>query len=208
MIKHFLLAGLLILVVMVSSLAQETQTGPEKKWNFSVDANNYIFSDDYIFLPVFRADKNKLHLEARYNYEDLNTFSGWIGYNFMGGKKVEYVITPMAGGVVGNTNGISVGLEMTFTWKSFELYTESENVFDFESNDNNFFYNWTDFTWSPNDWLWFGLSGQRTRLYQTDLEIQRGFLVGGAFKRLELSGYLYNLGFDDPFAIITLSASF
>jgi hypothetical protein len=200
---------LIISFVLVFNLAwAQDNSVPEKKWSFSVDANNYIFSDDYIFLPVFRADKNRLHLEARYNYEDLETFSGWVGYNFMGGNKVEYFITPMTGGVVGNTNGIAAGLEMTFTWKGFELYAESEYLFDLESAENNFFYNWTDFTWSPNDWFWFGLSGQRTRLYKTDLEIQRGLLVGGAFKNWELSGYLYNLGFDDPFLIITVSVSF
>lgn len=208
MMKHFLLSGLLLVLAMTRSVAQEAQSSAEKKWNFSVDANNYIFYDDYIFLPVFRADKNNLHLEVRYNYEDRETFSGWIGYNFMGGKSIEYFITPMVGGVVGNTNGISPGLEMNFTLNGFELYTETEYVFDLESKDNNFFYNWTDLTWSPNDWLWFGLSGQRTRLYQTDLEIQRGLIVGGGHKNWELTSYLYNLGFDDPFVILTLTVSF
>jgi len=62
--------------------------------------------------------------------------------------------------------------------------------------------------WSPKDWLWVGLSGQRTRLYQTDLEIQRGLLAGVALKNWELTSYLYNVGFDDPFALVTLSVSF
>ncbi|MDL5048710.1 hypothetical protein QQ054_22110 [Oscillatoria amoena NRMC-F 0135] len=187
-------------------IAQEpTETNA---WSFNSDVNFYLIRDDFFVLPVFQAGKNRLHLEARYNYEDRETFSAWIGYNLVGGSKIEYTIIPMLGGVVGNTNGISAGLEMTFILKSFELYTESENVFDLESKDNNFFYNWTDLTWSTSDWLWFGISGQRTRLYQTDLEIQRGLLVGGALKNWELTGYLYNLGFDDPFGIITLSVSF
>jgi len=97
---------------------------------------------------------------------------------------------------------------MTFTWKGFELYSESENVFDFEGSENNFFYTWTDITYSPTDWLWFGLSGQRTRLYQTDLEIQRGVLIGGGYKAWELTGYVYNVGFDEPFVLLTLSVSF
>jgi hypothetical protein len=159
-------------------------------------------------LPVFRADKNKLHLEARYNYEDFETFSGWVGYNFSGGKKLEYTITPMVGGVVGLSNGIAPGLEFSFTYRNFELYSEQEYLFDTKTSDNNYFYAWTDFTYAPFDWFWFGISGQRTRLYQTDVEIQKGLLVGGAYKSIELTGYLYNLGFDDPFVLITLSASF
>lgn len=201
--------ALLIVMYLVSDLAIAQEEGaPEKKWNVSADANFYFFSNDFILLPVVKADKNKLHLEARYNYEDLETFSAWVGYNIMGGNKFTYTLTPMAGVLVGNVNGLSAGLEMTFAWKGFELYTESENVFDFEGQENNFFYNWTDLTWAPKDWLWVGLSGQRTRLYQTDLDIQRGLLIGGALKNWELTGYLYNLGFDDPFVLVTLSFNF
>jgi len=189
------------------SFAQDAAPA-EKQWNFGADLNMYFIPNEFIILPVFRADKNKLHLEARYNYEDLETFSGWVGYNFTGGTKIEYAITPMLGGVVGLSNGIAPGLEFTFTYKNFEWYAESEYLFETESSENNFYYMWSDFMYSPKDWLWFGISGQRTRLYQTDLDIQRGLLIGGGYKSFELTGYLYNLGFDDPFVLITLSASF
>jgi hypothetical protein len=196
------------LIFCTFSYAQENPASSEKQWNFGADANMYFFPGEFILLPVFRADKNKLHLEARYNYEDLETFSAWAGYNFNGGKKIEYTITPMVGGVVGLSNGIAAGLEFTFTLNKFELYNESEYLFDVNTNENNFFYSWLDFTYAPKDWLWVGLSGQRTRLYQTELDIQRGLLIGGGYKSIELTGYVYNLGFDDPFVLITLSASF
>ncbi len=186
---------------------EHTESDP-KVWEFGADMNFYFFSDDFFVLPTMRADKNKLHLEARYNYEDMNTFSGWVGYNFKGGKNLEFVITPMLGGVVGNSNGIAPGLEVTLNYKRFEFYSESEYLFETESSENNYYYNWADLTYSPKDWLWFGISGQRTRLYKTDLEIQRGIILGGGYKNWELTGYVYNLGFDDPFGILTLSASF
>ncbi len=196
------------LVFCTFSFAQETITTAEKKWNFGADLNMIFIPDLFIVSPLFRADKNKLHLEARYNYEDLETFSGWVGYNFIGGKNFEYTITPMVGGVVGLSTGIAPGLEFSFTYKKFELYSESEYIFDVESAENNFFYSWTDLTYSPTDWLSVGLSGQRTRLYQTDLDIQRGLLVGGSYKNFGLRGYVYNLGYDDPFVLIGLSVSF
>lgn len=198
--------------IVASSLslayAQEEEKSAPASWDFGVDANFYFFKDDFIILPVFRADRKALHLEARYNYEDIETASIWAGYNFTGGEEFEYTFTPMIGGVFGLTNGVATGIEVTLGYKGFELYSEGEYLFDSETVENNFYYNWTDLTYSPKDWLWFGLSAQRTRLYETDLEIQRGLLVGGGYKRWELTGYLYNLGFDDPFVLLTLSASF
>jgi hypothetical protein len=58
-------------------------------------------------------EKIKQLPEPRYNYEDLNTISAWAGYNFTGGKKFEYAITPILGCILGNTRGISAGLEFT-----------------------------------------------------------------------------------------------
>jgi hypothetical protein len=203
---------LLIAVVftaMISAQAQTTNPGTsQKQWNISSDVNFYIFKDDFFVLPVIRADKNKLHLEARYNYEDIETFSAWIGYNVSGGGQFEYTFTPMVGGVVGLSNGIAPGLEVTLTYKKFEFYSEMEYLFDWNETENNFYYNWADILYSPNDWLWFGISGQRTRLYQTNLEIQRGLTVGAGWKVWELNTYAYNFGFDDPFFVITLSAEF
>lgn len=201
--------GILILFGFgISSGFAQTKESDSSRWEFNTDANFYLIPDDFFVLPVFKADKNKLHLEARYNYEDRQTFSGWAGYNFSGGNKLEYTFTPMIGGVVGLSNGMAPGIEMTLNYNRFELYTESEYYFDFETRDNHFIYMWTDLTYSATDWLWLGISGQRTRVYQTDLDIQRGLLVGGGLKNWEVNAYVYNLGFDDPFVLITISASF
>lgn len=197
-------------VIFIVGFSSTYAQSDSSRWNFSADINFYLIPTDFFVLPVFRADKDWLHLEARYNYEDRETFSGWIGYNFMGGndRNFEYTITPMAGGVVGLSNGIAPGLEMMLTYKNFELYSEAEYYFDFETSENNFLYNWTDLTYSPLDWLWVGISGQRTRLYKTDLDIQRGLLIGAGIKQFELTSYFFNIVSDYPFVLLTLSASF
>ena len=106
--------------ILVVSLSAAKAQSDSSSWTFSADANFYLIPDDFFVLPVFRADKNKLHLEARYNYEDRETFSGWIGYNFSGGDDVfSYTFTPMLGGVVGLSNGVAPGLEFTLTYKKF-----------------------------------------------------------------------------------------
>ncbi len=202
------ISSILLLVFGISSLFAQEVSSDSSVWQFNANANFYFIPDDFFVLPVFRADRNKLHLEARYNYEDRQTFSGWVGYNFSGGSKLEYTLTPMIGGVVGLSDGIAPGLEVTFNYKGFELYSESEYYVDFETRENNFLYTWTDLTYSPTDWLWLGISGQRTRLYQTDLDIQRGLLVGGGLKNWELTSYFYNLGFDYTFFLLAVSVSF
>jgi len=203
MMKHTFFIAIFFLGACLAAFAQETDSA---KWEFSADANLYFIPDDFFVLPVFRADKNKLHLEARYNYEDMETFSAWVGYNISGGNEFEYTFTPMIGGVVGTAQGIAPGLEMTLGYKGFELYSESEYMFDFEVE--NFFYNWSDLTYSPTDWLWFGISGQRLRVYQTDLEVQRGLVVGASLKNWELSTYVYNIGRSDAFVLVTVSVGF
>lgn len=202
-----LVIQLIFIFVSFSAWAQEPAEA-KKSWSIRADGNFYFFTDDFIFLPVLSADKDHLHLEMRYNYEDLNTLSTWVGYNFYGGKNLEYFITPMLGAVVGNSTGIAPGLEATLTLGSFEFYSESEYFFDFQDSENQFVYTWADLTYSPLDWLWVGLSAQRTRLYETDLDIQRGLMLGGGFKNLELTGYWYNIGTDDNYLLFTLSANF
>jgi hypothetical protein len=206
--KKLLLIPLFAIFFCSISLAQDSEKPKEKKWEFSADMNMYFYPGDFVLLPVFRADRNKLHLEARYNYEDMETFSGWIGYNLKGGNEFEYFITPMIGGVAGNTNGIAPGLEFTFGYKGFELYNESEYLFDLNSNIGNFSYTWTDFSYSLTDWLWLGVSGQSTKIYQEDLLFEGGILLGGGYKNFELTGYLYNPGAGNRFALLTLSANF
>lgn len=197
---------LTILILLSLSAAYAQEEASTSDWEFSTDVSFYFIPDEFFVLPVLRADKNKLHLEARYNYEDMETFSAWVGYNFSGGENFEYTFTPMIGGVFGLANGVAPGLEMTLSYKGFELYSESEYMFDFEEED--FFYNWSDFTYSPTDWLWFGISGQRLRVYQSELEVQRGLLVGGGLGNFELTTYWYNIGLDDSFVLLTLSAYF
>jgi hypothetical protein len=199
---------ILIFLMILCPLAdgQEKDTTSCSGWKHMAAASFYIFRDDFFVLPDYEVNKGWLHLEARYNYEDRNTFSAWFGYNFNGGNKFQYAITPMIGAVAGNTNGIAPGLELDFSFYGFEFYSESEVVFDLQGKDD-FFYNWTEFTYSPLDWLWFGLSFQRTRIFQSDIYFQPGFELGGGYRWFGLTGYVFNLGLDDPYGIITLSVN-
>ena len=205
--KRVVLSLFVMVFAFVSATKAQDNNTEKPKWNHYFEADLY-FEDDFYVLPMYRADRNHLHLEARYNYEDFQTFSTWGGYNFFGGDKLEYFVTPMAGVAFGNTIGFVAGAEMTFTLGGFELYNESEYLAGFESKDDNFFYAWTDLTYSPTDWLWVGLSSQVTKPYQVDTEFSGGFILGGGYKNFELSGYLYDIWTDEPFVMVALSFSF
>ena len=206
--KISLLLVTIIIGVQTSYIyAQDNDSSNTSEWNFSVETDLY-FTDPFTFLPIFIADKGNLHLEARYNYEDLKTFSGWVGYNFFGGDEFEYFITPMLGAAIGRTDGIAPGLEFTLGYAGFELYSESEYLFDFASSEYNFFYSWTDLTYSPLDWLWFGISGQMTKEFETELEIDRGLILGAEYRNFEITGYFYNAFTDDVFFMLALGTEF
>ena len=128
--------------------------------------------------PTVMADRGALHLETRYNYEGIDTGSAWVGWNFGVGEKLRPDATLMAGGVFGETKGVAPGYELTVSLGPFELYSEGEYVVDVEDSDNNFLYNWSQLSYSPLEWLSVGLVSQRTRTYETGLDVQRGFLVG------------------------------
>jgi len=205
-----LLAGLAIAIALMDNAvfaqapttvpAPATATTPpaedEKVWSFSASASTYTVPDDPTFVqPTVTADYGWLHLEARYNYEALDTGSAWVGYNFSGGEKLAWEITPMLGAVFGDSTGVAPGYKGSISWSKLELYSEGEYVIDTASSSDSFFYNWSELTLAPVEWFRFGLVTQRTRVYKTDRDIQRGLLAGFSFKNVSLTGYA--LDFDD-----------
>jgi hypothetical protein len=178
-------------------------------WSFAASAYTYIVPQGRSYVqPTFTADYGWLHLEARYNYENLETGSAWIGYNFSGGNKLSWQITPMIGGVFGNTTGVAPGYSGSLSWWKLSLYTEGEYVFDAGTRSGDFFYTWSELSCSPVDWFRFGLVVQRTKAYQTSLDIQRGFLVGFTYKQVDFTTYVFNLGWTDPTVVLAVTLNF
>jgi hypothetical protein len=198
-------------------LAQTTSSGaPDNRgastpnpWSFSVTADGYVVPHAEFFVsPTLTADRDWLHLEARYNYESQYTGSLWIGYNFSVGHKLVLEATPMIGGVFGNTTGIAPGYEMSLTYKRVSLSSSGEYVFDTKNRDGNFFYSWPQLTYRPLDWFHVGLVAQRTKAYHTSFDTQRGFLIGFSHKGAQFTTYVFNPGWSDPTLVFELGLSF
>ena len=154
------------------------------------------------------ADRGWLHLEGRFNYEDLDTGSLWLGYNFGGGDTVEWELTPMLGGVFGNTSAIAPGYKGSVSWKRLAFASEGEYVFDATDPSERFFYNWSELTVAPAPWWRFGVVTQRTRVYATDRDIQRGLLVGFTYRNIDSAVYVFNPDDSKPFAVVAVTVGF
>ena len=204
-----LLAARLVSQTAPTAAPASTSGEPVTKlWEFSLSTSGYIVPHDRSYVsPVFIANHKRLHLETRYNYEDQETGSLWIGANFSTGKKLALEVTPMFGGVFGLTGGVAPGLEMSMAWKRLSFYTEAEYVYD-TRHHSGFLYDWNELTYSPRDWFRTGLVSQRTRAYQTALDVQRGFLLGFSHKRLEFTTYIFNAGWTDPTVVLAAKFSF
>ena len=191
-------------------LAQTTTSPPDDNaWSFSASAYTYVVPDSENYVqPTFTADRGWLHLEARYNYEALDTGSAWVGYNFSGGEKLAWEFTSMLGGVFGDTAGIAPGYKGSLGLWKLELYSEGELVFDAGESSDSFFYNWSELTLAPMDWFRFGLVTQRTRAYESDRDIQRGLLVGFTYKKVDLSAYLLDPDADTPTFVFAVGLDF
>ncbi len=189
--------------------SEGTATTAHPSWSVGLEAYAYLQQEDGNFvLPILRADHGSLHLEARYQYEDRKTLSAWAGWSLETGKTLQLQVVPMAGVLVGRTNGVAPGLEFTLSWKSLSLYGEAEYVFDLEGKEGSFFYYWSELGWQATPWLTLGLAVQRTRLFQSELAIDRGLFATVSREPVTLKVYGYDLDGDSPFGIVALGVEF
>lgn len=217
--RILLIISFILCAVLVSTAAtaQEggvvtapTPTAGPAGWEFDLSASYYSFrSQDDFTLAVLRADRGSLHLEARYNYEAMDSGSIFAGWTFEGGDKLTWAMTPMFGVVFGQKEGFAPGLELSLGYGIVDFYSESEYVRDTETKEDSFTYSWNELGISPLDWLRFGVVTQRTMTYQSERDIQRGTFVQGMYRKVTVAGYVFNP--DDAesrFAVFSLGVKF
>jgi hypothetical protein len=206
-----------VLLVEMTCNAQESgiSTAPSSTtdalgWTYSATGMYYSFRDqDDFLLAVATADRGPLHLEARYNYEAIDSGSLFVGWKFSGGEKLTYEFTPILGGVFGQKEGIAPGLEAAVAYGIVDFYMETEYVRDLEVRQDSFTYAWSEIGFSPLEWLRFGLVGQRTMVYQSDRDIQRGLFTELMHRKVSLGLYVFNPDdSDNRFSVFSLGAEF
>ena len=81
-------------------------------------------------------------------------------------------------------------------------------MFDAGDSADNFLYTWSEVAVAPADWWRAGVVVQRTKVYHTAFDIQRGFLVGFSYKRTQVTGYVFNPDASRPTVVIGVGLSF
>jgi hypothetical protein len=178
------------------------------KWGFDLSA--YVVNPpehDPYTSTTLKADRDWLHLEARWNYEALHTGSLFVGGNLEWKNEVELSVTPMVGVVAGEVDGVAPGVELDATWKWLEFYDESEYVVSTNDHNDNFIYSWAELTVAPVDWLKTGLVAQRTRAYDTRLSVDRGLLLSLSHKNVTGTIYWFNPDKSGSYVMFTIAFS-
>lgn len=179
-------------------------------WDVSATGYYYALDDQSDYLSVIAtADRDALHLEARYNYEALNSGSLFAGWTFSGGDALTWELRPILGAVFGSTRGIAPGFEASLAYGMVDYYIEAEYMHDIEVEEDSFTYAWSELGFTPLPWLRVGVVGQRSRAYESDREIQRGGFAQFMLGKVTLGTYVFNPDdSSDGFVIFSLGASF
>lgn len=201
-------AAVLLCAGLFSASLASAQT-PVRAW--SVDASLFTYfapeEEDYV-QPTLALDRDWLHAEVRYNYEDFDTVSLWFGYNLSAGTAVTFEFTPMVGAVVGHTDGVAPGYKASLAWRAVDFSSETEFVIDARESSDSFIYTWSEAAVSPAEWIRTGLVVQRTKVRQTPFEIWRGVFATTTYKRATFGAYLLDTGEKHPMFVMNLTASF
>ncbi|ULQ53302.1 hypothetical protein [Flavihumibacter fluvii] len=172
---------------------------------------NYLNDGSIYGMGITGGYYHNIYAEARYNYEDLQTFSLFAGYSFSNDRHaVEWELIPMAGFAMGNTKAFLPGMEATLQYKRFNFTTQTEYAVNLENKTDNFFYTWSEFTYTILPWLEPGIVVQRSKLYKSGREVDRGLMLNAVFlPKATASAYFFD-PFDPSrrFFIIGLNYSF
>lgn len=186
--------------------AEETE---QKPWRVTATVYGYILPDQPDFIMATApVEIGRWHVEARYNYEALRAGSAFAGINAGWGKTLKLNVTPMLGVAFGELDGLVPALRVTVAWWKLDLYAESETVIDFHDTSDSFFYAWSELGFTPLHALRVGAALQRSRVFQSALDIQRGLFASVTLRFLTLSLYEFNAPWTQPTWVLAASATF
>jgi hypothetical protein len=180
-----------------------------KTWEASVEVDNSLITGIYVVGVSASFDRNWLHTEIGFCEDDKNTFSMKAGYNFSGGGKLQYRVTPLIGFMIGKSYGLLPGVSLELDYGKFS-FTGSSSIIVYSSakRDESYIYGSYELDYSITDFLFAGVSVTRTKIYQTKRDLDPGLGAGLSLAGFTLSGYVYDLFLGEPFYAVALSYSF
>jgi hypothetical protein len=158
--------------------------------------------------PQFWVYIKNFYIEARYNYENLNTASLYFGRSFTIEKKAAIEITPMLGGVVGQTNGISPGFNFRLEYNLFSTSTQCQYTIDLKDIKSSFFWDWTNFYFNFSEHFGIGGAVQILIPQSGDQLYSAGPTLRLSYKKLAAEIYVYNFWERQPTYAVAIEYAF
>ena len=152
---------------------------------------NYIRQpEESSFVPMmhFQA-KNNWYAELRYNYEDAQTASLFVGKNFSGGNDFEYSVIPMIGYSVGKFTGLSFATTTEATWNRFFIWGQTQYSAGSKKSIPDFFFNWSELGYNISGNFFGGLAMQYT-VQEGEQYFDPGFVAGVNWKNISVPFYV------------------
>jgi hypothetical protein len=186
MIRHYTILIAILLFVGKPGFSQS---------EISLEQYHYYGAEQpYTYMPVMHfQNKRNWYAEARYNYEDMQTFSLFLGKSFSRDNDLSYTFTPLLGGSVGRFKGISTGMNLDLEYDKFFFSTQSQYSFSTNRlNAADFLYNWSEIGFQGLNWLYAGLSFQQTYDKFSGNVLEHGVLIGFSFKKFTVPVYTFS----------------
>jgi hypothetical protein len=170
--------------------------------NGTFEQDNYLGeSRPFCWVPVLSyCTSDNWYVEARANYEAINSASLYFGKPFKKKALISYSITPIAGFVMGAFTGGSVGANVEMDYKKISFSSQSQYSFSIENRTTNFTYSWSDLTYQLKECVSAGVSLQQTRGL-----FEKGILVRGVYKNLSIPLYVFNPTTNERYFVLGLN---
>src|SRR5687767_13080688 len=160
----------------------------------------------YTYMPIMHfQNKKNWYAEARYNYEDMETFSLFLGKAFEWGNNLSGTCTPLLGGSLGRFKGISTGLNIDLEYDKFFFSTQSQYSFATDRVSTDFMYYWSEVGYQGLSWLYAGWSMQQTYDPFSGSLLEHGALIGFTFNRFTVPVYTFAPFKKDRYFIVGLN---
>lgn len=161
---------------------------------------------NYIWAPVVHNLTEKgMYTEMRYNYEELNTASLYVGKKFNAKGTLESSFTPAAGIVAGRYTGASVALNTELSYKNIFFNSQAQYTVSADRTADNFYYNWSDLYYMSLPWLFTGITMQQTGLCNNAMKTQTGLLMGVTKGKWTVPVYMFNVLNDQKYFIVGIN---
>ena len=161
---------------------------------------------DAVMTPMVNfTTSNNWYGEARYNFDELKTFSLYAGRKFSGNGNLSWQATPMIGGLMGLMNGGSVGVNFGMDYRKIFFASQSQYSFSVENSTDKFFYNWSELGYNATSWLYAGLAMQQTNLYRTIGRLEPGCMIGFSIRNWTIPLYAFNTADQERYFVLGLN---